>query len=270
MEQSNKEYKTIFLDTCVLSEIGRMNEKDRNELLYRFVTIDKLKIILTPFNIMELEDMYMSDIKQNVYDFLNMSIIGFAKNSTQIMKEEVQQYFSNNKIDPIAFHLNCLEKEMNFEIFKDLLLKDEKYINNSIEHNIIIEELQKVEKPPINIDEYFQLIVFNRILKEDKEFSQRLKGLQINYNKIPSVATWAYSYVHKIGSSALKKKAKEINDVSMSYIAPYVDIIITEKKQYARYNEIKKKKIISLFDDKILKRYSDVIIKKNNRILFEL
>ena len=104
----------------------------------------------------------------------------------------------------------------------------------------------------------------------DKEFFKLLNGELIDFNKIPSFIVWAYSYASKIGSSGLRKKAKEMNDVSMSYIAPYVDIIVTESKQVERYREIKDKRLINSLDNKIIKKYNEVITKDGKRILFNL
>lgn len=36
-------YKKIFLDTCVLSDIGRMNKKKRVEIAYEFLVNKKSK-----------------------------------------------------------------------------------------------------------------------------------------------------------------------------------------------------------------------------------
>lgn len=78
------EYRKIFLDTCILSEIGRMQKEDRNSLAYKFLVIDKLKIILTPFNLIEIEDMPNKIIKKNIYDFLDLSVVGWAKSNEVI------------------------------------------------------------------------------------------------------------------------------------------------------------------------------------------
>lgn len=109
---------------------------------------------------------------------------------------------------------------------------------------------------------------------EKKQNNSKNEILEIGTEKIeyhlPSFIVWAYSYASKIGSSGLRKKAKEMNDVSMSYIAPYVDIIVTEAKQVERYREIKEKGLINSLNNKIIKKYNEVIKKVGERILFNL
>lgn len=269
------EYRKIFLDTCILSEIGRMKKEDRGSLAYKFLVTDKLKVILTPFNLIEIEDMPDEVVKKNIYDFLDLSFVGFTKNSDSIFREEIEKYFSNDLVEPIEFNLSYLQKDkygkpFNFKTFKNALFENSEFKNANVEHNRIINELQNIKRPLEEVDDFFKLIVFHRISGLDKEFLKLLNGELIDFNKIPSFIVWAYSYASKIGSSGLKKKAKEMNDVSMSYIAPYVDIIVTEAKQVERYREIKEKGLINSLNNKIIKKYNEVIIKDEERILFNL
>lgn len=69
---------------------------------------------------------------------------------------------------------------------------------------------------------------------------------------------WAYSLANKIESKGLKKKYNELNDVAMSYIVPYVDIVVAEKRQINLYNNIRDRKILNCLDNVVFKKYSDV------------
>ena len=48
-------YKKIFLDTCVLSDIGRMEKEKRANLAYEFLVNKKYKIIVPTYILDELE-----------------------------------------------------------------------------------------------------------------------------------------------------------------------------------------------------------------------
>lgn len=201
--------------------------------------------------------------------------MGFAKNSDLVFREEIEKYFSNDSVEPIEFNLSYLQKDkdgkpFNFKTFKNALFENSVFKNTSVEHNKIINELQNIKRPLEEVDDFFKLIVFRRIFGLDKGFLKLLNGELIDFNRIPSFIVWAYSYASKIGSSGLRKKAKEMNDVSMSYIAPYADIIVTEAKQVERYREIKEKGLINSLNNKIIKKYNEVIKKDGERILFNL
>lgn len=269
------EYKKIFLDTCVLSDIGRLEKKDRADLAYKFLVEDKLQIILTPHNLLEIEDMPDEQVKNNVYDFLDLSFVGYAKSYDVILQEEIDKYFSNENIDIVAFNLSYLQKDkdgkpFNFKTFKAELLKNAEFKNAYEEYNNIIIGLQNEERSLKSIDNFFKVIVFHRIYNLDKSFLKELNGDFIDYKKIPSFIVWAYSYASKIGSSGFKHNPKEMNDVSMSYIAPYVDILVTESKQFARYEEIKNKKLISSLNNVDIKKHNQVISKEDDKIKFKL
>ena len=44
----------------------------------------------------------------------------------------------------------------------------------------------------------------------------------------------------------------------MSYIVPYIDIVIAEKRQINLYNQMKDKKLLNCLNNIIFKKYSDV------------
>lgn len=263
------------MDTCVLSEIGRMNKEDRGQLLYNFSIVDKLQIVLTPFNLIEIDNIPDDTVKQNIYSFLDWSYVGFAKNSDKIFEEEINMYFDGKPIDIIEFSVSFLQKDrngdkFNFKTIKEALLGNQEFIETKKAYDKKMIEMQNLERPLKDIDAFFNLMIFHRIYNLDKEFLKKLNGEFIDFNKIPAYVTWAYSYANKIGSGAFRKKFTEMNDVSMSYVAPYVDIIVAEKKQVARYNEIIKKGLIKLLDNKKIKKYNEVIKRENNKIVFSL
>ena len=97
------EYKKVFLDTCVLSDIGRMNEEDRRMLAFNFLVNYKFQIIITLYQIMELENFKDEQIKNNVYNFLEICYVGIGKNFYRLFEEEVSH---KQNIDIVEYNLS--------------------------------------------------------------------------------------------------------------------------------------------------------------------
>ncbi len=151
-----------------------------------------------------------------------------------VFQKEIENYFLDKKINIIAFNLSYLQKDknglpFNFKTYKTELLKNADFQSVTKEYNEILLGLQNAKRPLEDIDNFFKVIMFNRIYKLEKAFLRKLNGEFIDYEKIPSFVVWAYSYANKIGSGNFRRNIKEMNDVSMSYIAPYVDILVVEK-----------------------------------------
>ena len=236
-------YKRVFLDTCILSEIGRMKKSDRGDLLYRFIVEAKYQLVMTPFQVLELTDIPDKQWMDNIFDFLNGAYVGMTKNIDDVVSAEIAMYHTHGFVDAVAFPLSLAQKardgkSMNFRAFLDTLLHNPLFIRSSKDHADGIAAIQQKKWPPVNTDTLFSTIIFNKIYKLDPDFLKSLDGEMIDYNRIPSFVTWAYCYAHKVYSSGLQRKAKEMNDVAMLYIAPYMDIVVTDRKQAASYEEI--------------------------------
>lgn len=248
-------YKKIFLDTCVLSDIGRMVKEKRAKLAYEFLVNKKYKIIVPTYILDELEKIPDKGVKENIYDFLELSYVGFPKGADKIFTEEIEANKNNANIEIVEFNISMLQKDsdeatMDFKNFKKNLLNNNtfKFVTNQNEQ--IKKYLQNQRRPLTNIEDYFNLIILKHLYD--------YKILKCDYNIFPAFTVWAYSLANKIESKELKKKSNELNDVAMSYIVPYVDIVVAEKRQINLYNQMKEKKILNCLDDIILKKYGDV------------
>lgn len=245
-------YKKIFLDTCVLSDIGRMKKSKRASIAYDFLVNKKYQIILSPYILQELEICPDKEMVHNVYEFLELSYIGFAKSSERIFQEEILAYNEGLIMDIEEFQVSMLQTntngdKMDFKSFKDKLLSNYTFKIVSKENEKIKKRLQTQKRPLKEVDDYFNLMILKHIYDN--------KILSADYNIFPTFTIWAYSLANKIESKGLKKK---LNDVAMSYIVPYVDIVVEEKRQINLYNQLKNKKILKSLDGVILKKHGDV------------
>lgn len=250
-------YKKVFLDTCILSDIGRLEKSKRASIAYEFLINKKYQIILSPYILQELEECPDKSIVENVYDFLELSYIGFAKGADCVFKEEIEAYKECKNVDIIEFSLSMLQKDiygdkMDFRNFKDNLLNNYTFKVVIEENREVKRKLQSQKRPLKNIDDYFNLMIFKHIYQN--------KLLSTDYNIFPAFTVWAYSLANKIESKGLKKKLNEVNDVAMSYIVPYVDIVVAEKRQINIYKQLKNKKILNIMNDVILKKYADIFV----------
>lgn len=248
-------YKKIFLDTCVLSDIGRMNKKKRAEIAYEFLVNKKYKLIIPTYILEELERMPDKNIRENVYDFLEISYVGFPKGADKIFAEEIEVNKNNSEIEIVEFNVSMLQKDsngetMDFKNFKDNLLNNDMFKSITSQNKQIKQYLQKQKRPLKNIDDYFKVIIAKHLYD--------CKISKIDYNIFPAFTVWAYSLANKIESKGLKQKCNELNDVAMSYIVPYIDIVIAEKRQINLYNQMKDKKLLNCLNNIIFKKNSDV------------
>lgn len=64
----------LFLDTCVLSDIGRMSKK-RGTSAYNLLVTKKYCIVVSTFQILEIEKIPDKQLISNIYDFLQLIIM---------------------------------------------------------------------------------------------------------------------------------------------------------------------------------------------------
>lgn len=257
-------YKKVFLDTCVLSDIGRMTKEERAKIAYEFLVNKKYKIILPTYILDELERLPDNTVKENIYDFLELSYVGFPKGADRIFLEEIESNKNKTNLEIVEFNVSMLQKDkngqiMDFRNFKDNLLKNLTFKNVTKQNETIKKSLQLKNRPVNDIDNYFNIIILKHLMDN--------KLIKVDYNLFPAFTVWAYSLAYKVQSKGLKNNYNELNDVAMSYIVPYVDIVIAEKRQINLYKQLRNKKILTKLNNVIFKKYSDVFV--NGKFVIE-
>ena len=254
----------VFLDTNILSDIGRFDEKTIRDIVFQISVDLKLLVAITPFNILEVEKIPDEAVKTRIKYFLNLVNVIFLKGMDVLLADEVAAYIKKARIEPIMFITTLISKSKDGNPFTYLavlenLLKDAEYQKALEEHYHILEKQQThfQNKLPVSNDQFVD-VLFKQQLKK----FPALAGCEIKsvFNSCPSYVSYGYSLYDKIGSKGLKKKAGEMNDTAMSYIFPYVGIVVTEKRQANLFNSLKRENKIPALNNTEFLKYSDVFV----------
>lgn len=255
----------VFFDTNILSDIGRFDEKEIRNIVFQISANLKLLVAVTPFNILEVEKIPDEAVKNRIKYFLNLVNAIFLKGMDVLFADEVTAYIQKTSIEPMMFITTLISKSKDGKPFNYLavlenLLKDMEYQKTLEEHYVILEKQQAhfQNKLTVSNDQFVNVLFKEHMLKHFPALAgDNFKSV---FNSCPSYVAYGYSLYDKIGSKGLKKKAGEMNDTAMSYIFPYVGIVVTEKRQANLFSSLKDgNKIPALNDTKFLK-HSDVFV----------
>jgi transposase-like protein len=263
--------KLIFLDTNILSDIGRFDEKTIYNLVYEISATLKSLIVVTTFNIIEIERIQDEEIKKRIYKFLDISNVFFLKGMDEIFAEEITSYISGKEVEPLKFICNILKKStdgkpLNFSTVLNNFLSSEEFKQTLQEHNAINKKQQEHYQNKLNIseDNFVKILFAEHLKKALSNFSNSdLTNAAIN---CPAYIAFAYSLYSKIGSKGLKQKAGEMNDTAMSYLFPYCGVVVTERKHAALFNRLKDTGKIPALKDTTILKYSDVFVDSSFKL----
>lgn len=255
--------KIIFLDTNILSDIGRFDEKKIRDIVFIISVKIKLIVVLTPFNILEIEKIPDEEVKKRIHYFLNLSNIVYLKGMDILFADEIMAYRTGVAVNPMQFKTTLISKSKdgkpaNYQILLQNLLDDVEYHNARAEHNALLDKLQEryQQKQSVSEEVFAEYLFREHLIKVYPDLVK--KDWRTIADCCPSYMAYVYSLYDKIGSKGLRKKAGEMNDTAMSYIFPYVGIVVTEKRQASVFNRVKAGVKIHALSDTIILKYSDV------------
>lgn len=255
----------IFLDTNILSDIGRFDEKEIRDIVFQISADLKLLVAITPFNILEIEKIPDEILKGRIKYFLNLVNAIFLKGMDVLFKDEVKACVEKTSVTPMMFITTLISKSKDGKPFNYLavlenLLANIEYQKALDEHYAILEKQQAHFQNKLTVaNDKFVEVLFKEHLSK---LFPALVGCNIEtlFDGCPSYVAYGYSLYDKIGSKGLKKKAGEMNDTAMSYIFPYVGIVVTEKRQANLFNALKGNNRISALQDTLFLKHSDVFV----------
>lgn len=253
----------IFLDTNILSDIGRFNEAQIRNIVLELSTKMEVLVAITPFNILEIEKIPDETVKTRIKYFLNLVNLIVLKGMDVLFEDEIKFYKSQKPVNPMQFITTLISKDKdgkpaNYLSILNHLLSSTEYIQALNDHYRLIEN-QRIafhNKLPISNHEFVNLLFREHLIKLHPTLANADMSKVINC--CPSYISYAYSLYDKIGSKGLRKKAGEMNDTAMSYIFPYVGVVVTEKRQANLFNALKNTNSIPSLNSTIFLKHSDV------------
>ncbi len=255
--------RIIFLDTNVISDIGRLEKDEIRKVIYQISVELKLCVALTPFNIMEIERIPDERVKENVHWLLDILNIVHFKGMIELFQEEMDNGLDFN---PIKFSTTLIStmngKPANFLSLLSSLKKNDEYVQAVLKHNQILEQLRMrfTEKPNITLEKFICLEAKHNPILRQKSTTHTLRELG---EQAPAFVSYCCSLYNKIGSKGLRNNPGEMNDNAMSYIFPYVGYIVTEKRLANLYISVRDKGLIPTLINTVILKHSDVISKDN-------
>ena len=257
--------KLIFFDTNILSAIGRQTPEDIRKICYTVMCEMKLVLVLTTFNILELEKMPDKALREKVHDFLHMCNVVFFKPQDEIFAEEARCFASPGEtVQPIKFATTLVGKLKYRDVLDDVR-KNKEYRRTLNDHFVLLKKLQdKLSTAlPVTADSFVSLGLEDHLKKRLSNVRTTVTEAE---ERFPAYRAFMYSMYSKAGSEGLKNKSGEMNDTAMSYIFPYVGIVVTEKLQAELFRNLKGDgKIKALHDTRIF-RYSDIVDTTTNAV----
>ena len=264
MSQLPKE-KLIFFDTNVLSAIGRQSPEATRKTCYTIMAEMKLALVLTPFNILELEKMPDEALREKVHDFLSMCNVVFFKPQNVIFADEIKNFSRPDEVvEPIMF-ITTLIGKLKYKDVLDNLRKNKKYHRALHEHFVLLKQLQAKlnTRLPATADIFVDFSI-------EEHLKDQLSSSEIALAKapehFPAYKAFMYSIYSKAGSKGLRKKSGEMNDTAMSYVFPYVGTIVTERIQANLFRDLKDRGKIRALEDTRIFKYSDIVDNTTNTV----
>lgn len=257
--------KLIFFDTNVLSDIGRLDNRTLAKLCVDISLVMKKFVVISMFNIIEIEKIQDEILKYAVYLFLDLCNVVTFKGAEDLFLDEITSYKTEKKIQPIETlsmrHINTEDgKPANFLEFINNFQKDDDHKEFLENHSFSLKQLQKQcsVKSRFPEDLFVYLLLDYKLKNIWTDYD--VNDLEIVANYCPSYMAYAYSLNSKIGSKGLRNKAGEMNDTGMSYLFPYCGTVVTDKKHAALFNRLKESNRIPALKDTVILKHSDVII----------
>lgn len=256
----------VFLDTNILSDIGRFEEKEIRDIVFQLSVDMKLLVAVTPFNILEVEKIPDEAVRLRIRYFLNLVNAIFLKGMDVLFEEEINFYLEKVPVNPMQFITTFVSKSKDGKPFNylsvlDNLLANGEYQKALEEHHTILKKQQSHFQNKLSVtNDAFVEILFKEHLANICPCLVNAADTKEIAKCCPSYIAYAYSLYDKIGSKGIRKKAGEMNDTAMSYIFPYVGIVVTERRQAMVFNAVKAADVIPALRDTSFLKYSDVFV----------
>ncbi|MDB4918584.1 hypothetical protein [Mucilaginibacter sp.] len=246
---NGKDYKLYYLDTCALSELVKDRSGFGSSLLN--IVLEDGIIAFSVNSIWELKSAPV--IYKAAMEVLSVLPSMILKTGEMIFDEEYKQFKnSNHEFFPYITPFSAsIFKKNGIDLLK---IVEEKVTNkkNDLAKNFREDTFQFLRKNPSNIYSRedlkdksklrlsvemcaFQLATQYRMI----EIGKFIENNEFPINNFPSLISMAYLLHYKYLQADRKGSSSDVEDILMSALYPYVDVVVTERNQCEIIRQIK-------------------------------
>lgn len=253
IKYGNIDYKLCLLDTNAISEILKNRQNERVNFFERFVAKNHIPCV-TIWSILELRKSH--DLYDSFLQIFSHFPFCLLKPYYKLLDEEIENYFSNDEIDPILYVFNPLQDRIE-AIFQDLFNKNEiKNSENSWRLEWPHEVLDSIQKLKKNFEPKGKFFNGNDSIRFVKEgvpqylFAQKaqwanelvlVKKEKMNIDAFKSVKFIFFTVFHRFYAEKREPELGDVFDLMISCILPYLDSTIIENFQAEIIKKVQRK-----------------------------
>jgi len=238
---NGREYKLLLVDTNVLIESIRHPNREFANLI-RWTTSGKYIICFSIFTLLEIRK--SPQVYRQFLEMFSNFPCAILKSHEQLLSDEVAEYHSSGKINPISvaapgrlISANSIKDilELAFKS-KQISLAEEQWI--SARESIVSGIKSLVTNyPPENgkyskkrIRDFIQVAGFQQIGMRQLEFANSIvnSGNVVEIDRFPSVKITTFVVFYKFYVDERKPIVSDAFDILIFAALPYIDAIITE------------------------------------------
>lgn len=238
---NGREYKLLLVDTNILIEAVRNPTREFANLI-KLSTGGKYIICLTLFSLLEIKK--SPKLYQQFLELFSNFPCAILKSHEQLLSDEVANYLSQKKINPILVAApgrlassNSIKDILELAFKNHQIASDaEKWIASresvvsgieSLVPNFTSEGVKYSKK---NIRNFVQLAGFQQIGIRQFNFAQSVinSGKAVEIDQFPSIKLTTLVVFYKFYVDKRKSRISDAFDILIFSVLPYVDAIITE------------------------------------------
>lgn len=252
---NGKYYQLCLLDTGIISEILKNKNSELN-IFVKDMTENDLLPCITLWNILEIRN--REDIYSKFLDIFSIIPLVLLKDSYNIFLDEIDKYPDPSKINPIvhSFSMFNNDKSTHLKPFLNTIFENknisesEKAWNSSwkldsLKSILSLKDNFTTKGKNYNSSDALRFIeegVPQYIISRATEWSKEkiAEESMIITKAFPSVKMAFYTVFYRFYAEKRHPESQDVFDILIGNIAPYVDMVITEKFQAEIFNKVKR------------------------------
>jgi hypothetical protein len=266
-------YKLGLIDTGIISELVNNHYDERNSLVKLMISEPILPCI-SIWSILEIRE------RIDIYDtFLELfSLVPFLliESPYHILQDEIKNYPDPTKVDPVATAFSMFAEDPNTKVipwmtrlFSQPKVKEAETMwrgpwkDESLEAMLSLRENFRPKGKRYAAEDasrFIEIGVPQYIIGQAPDWARSLlnDGISISHDAFPSVKMSFYTVFYRFYAENRKPEKQDVFDIMIGNVAPYLDIVITEKYQCEIYRKVKNRdpflKDLQIEDINILRR----------------